>query len=267
MASAKLGAAAVPLYILSTVIVLFLLVPLVLPFVLSVSDTPFVTFPPRGFTLQWYWIVLKERDFTDSLQLSLILGALTAVGAMLLGTPAAIGLVRYKFAGRDVIQSLLLSPLIFPALVTGIALLRFFSSIGSQNAFANLLIGHVLVTIPYVVRTVSASLLQLDPAIEEVARTLGANRLMTFWWITRPQIMPGLFAGGIFAFVTSFDNYAISMWLFDAANVPLPLTMFSLISRMFDPGIAAIASLMIVLSLVLVLLVERIAGLQRAMNM
>jgi putative spermidine/putrescine transport system permease protein len=248
------------------VIVAFLLVPLTLPIVLSVSDTPFVTFPPKGFTLEWYAKVLADRDFTDSLRFSLLLSAMAALGAMAFGTPAALALVRYKFPGRGFVQSLVLSPLVFPALVTGIALLRFFSSVGSHDAFVNLTIGHVLVTIPYVVRTVSASLIMSDPSIEEAARTLGANRFATFWYVTRPQILPGLVAGGLFAFVTSFDNYAISMWLFDAANVPLPLTMFSLISRMFDPGIAAIASLMIFLSLVLVLLVERLTGLQRAMG-
>lgn len=263
----RLGAAALPVYLAAAIIALFLLIPLMLPILLSVSDTPFVVFPPQGFTLQWYVAVLNEPDFTGSLRFSLILSSVSALGAMIVGTPAAIGLVRHNFVGRDLIQGLVLSPLVFPSLVTGIALLRFFSSIGSDNALVNLAIGHTLVTIPYVVRTVSASLMMLDPAVEEAARTLGANRFRTFWRITRPQIVPGLVAGGIFAFVTSFDNYAISMWLFDAANVPLPLTMFSLISRMFDPGIAAIASLMILLSLVLVLVVERVTGLQKAMSL
>ena len=263
----RLGSAAIPIYLAAALISVFLLVPLLLPIALSVSDTPFVVFPPQGFTLRWYVSVLNEPDFTGSLRFSLILSALSALGAMLLGTPTAIGLVRHQFPGRDLIQSLVLSPLVFPSLVTGIALLRFFSSVGSHNALVNLVIGHILVTIPYVVRTVSASLMMLDPAVEEAARTLGASRFRTFWRITRPQIVPGLVAGGIFAFVTSFDNYAISMWLFDAENVPLPLTMFSLISRMFDPGIAAIASLMILLSLVLVLVVERVTGLQKAMSL
>ena len=122
----------------------------------------------------------------------------------------------------------------------------------------NLVIGHTLVTVPYVIRTVSASLLLIDPSIEDAARTLGATRLMTFWRITRPQIVPGLFAGGIFAFVTSFDNYAISMWLADAEHFPMPMAMFALISRMFDPGIAAIASLMILMSIVIVVVLERL---------
>jgi putative spermidine/putrescine transport system permease protein len=131
----------------------------------------------------------------------------------------------------------------------------------------NLTLGQFILTVPYVVRTVGASLLLIDPAIEEAARTLGANQLRCFWQVTRPQIMPGLVAGGIFAFVTSFDNYPVSMWLADAVNIPLPLMIFTLTSRYFDPGIAAIASLMILLSVVLILVMEKVTGLKRALSM
>jgi len=261
-----LGRSGPLVYSLAGIIVLFLMMPLLLPIVLSISDTPFVTFPPKGFTLEWYGKVLADQDFTSSFSFSVLLSSCAAIGAVLLGTPAAIGLVRLSFPGKGVIQALVLSPLIFPTLVTGIALLRLFSSIGSNDAFVNLVIGHVLVTAPYVVRTVSASLVTVDPGLEEAARTLGAPRIVAFWRVTRPQIMPGLVAGALFAFVTSFDNYAVSMWLFDASHVPLPMMMISLISRMFDPGIAAIASLMIFFSLFMVLVLERIAGLRRAMS-
>jgi putative spermidine/putrescine transport system permease protein len=266
MSESGLGRGAPLIYGLSGVIVIFLFMPLILPFALSVSDTPFVTFPPKGFTLEWYGKVLAEPDFTDSFAFSALLSSVAAIGAVLLGTPTAIGLVRLHFPGRGFVQGLILAPLIFPTLVTGIALLRLFISIGSTNAFLNLVIGHVLVTTPYVVRTVSASLVLVDPGLEEAARTLGAGRFVAFWRITRPQIMPGLIAGGLFAFVTSFDNYAVSMWLFDASHVPLPMMMISLISRMFDPGIAAIAALMILFSLFVVLLLERVAGLRHAMS-
>ena len=263
----QLGPAAPWLYGATFLVVVFLLAPLVVPTAISFSDTPFVTFPPRGFTLKWYWKILNEPEFTSSFRFSLMLGVVATIGALLLGTPTAIGLVRYRFPGRGMIQALVLSPLIFPMLVTGIALLRLFSSLHWQNSLVNLTIGHVLVTMPYVVRTVSSSLLLLDPSIEEAARTLGANRLTTFWRVTRPQIIPGLVAGGIFAFVTSFDNYPISMWLADAVNIPLPLMIFTLTSRFFDPGIAAIASLMILLSVGLILVMEKVTGLRRAMSM
>jgi len=234
-----LGPAAVPIYIAAGLVAAFLLAPLVVPILISFSDTPFVTWPPQGFTLRWYVKILNEQEFVDSFQFSLMLGVIATLGALILGTPAAMGLVRYRFVGRGVIQGLLLSPLIFP----------------------------VLVTVPYVVRTVSASLLLVDPSIEEASRTLGANRLRSFWWVTRPQIMPGIVAGAIFAFVTSFDNYPVSMWLADAVNIPLPLMIFTLTSRFFDPGIAAIASLMILLSIVLILVMEKVTGLKRAMSM
>ncbi|MFZ1428276.1 MAG: ABC transporter permease [Geminicoccaceae bacterium] len=266
MSESGLGRGAPLIYGLTLIIVAFLLLPLMIPIVLSVSNTPFVTFPPKGFTLEWYGKVLNEPDFTSSFGFSVVLSSVAALGAVLLGTPTAIGLVRLRFPGRSLVQALILSPLIFPTLVTGIALLRLFSSIGSQDAFVNLVIGHVLVTAPYVVRTVSASLVTINPSIEEAARTLGASHFQAFWRITRPQIMPGLVAGALFAFVTSFDNYAVSMWLFDPSHVPLPMMMVSLISRMFDPGIAAIASLMILFSLFMVLLLERLAGLRRAMS-
>ena len=266
MSETGLGRAAPLVYGLTVLIVAFLLLPLVVPVVLSVSDTPFVTFPPQGFTLAWYGRVLEEPDFTHSFGFSVLLSTVAALGAVVIGVPTAIGLTRFRFRGRAAVQALVLSPLIFPTLVTGIALLRLFTSIGARDAFLNLAIGHVLVTAPYVVRTVSASLVLIDPGIEEAARTLGASRLTAFWRIARPQIMPGVVAGALFAFVTSFDNYAVSMWLYDAGHVPLPMMMISLISRMFDPGIAAIASLMILFSLVMVLALEKIAGLRRAMS-
>jgi putative spermidine/putrescine transport system permease protein len=266
MHESGLGRGAALLYAVTGVITLFLLVPLLFPVALSFSDTPFVTFPPHGFTLAWYAKVINERDFTDPFWFSVQLGVFAALGALLLGTPTAMGLTRYAFPGRGVVHGLVLSPLVFPMLVTGIALLRLFTSIQSNASLTNLVIGHTLVTVPYVIRTVSASLILIDPSTEDAARTLGASRWMTFWRVTRPQIVPGLFAGGIFAFVTSFDNYAISMWLADAEHFPMPMAMFALISRMFDPGIAAIASLMILMSIVIVVVLERLTGLQRAMS-
>jgi putative spermidine/putrescine transport system permease protein len=266
MAQKRIKGETIVLYGSGGLIVAFLLLPLVLPFILSVSDTPFVVFPPKGFTLQWYGKVLADPDFTGSFGFSVVLSLCAACGAVLLGVPTAVGLVRLRFPGRKLIQALVLSPLIFPTLVTGIALLRLFLTLGSNNAFTNLIIGHVLVTTPFVVRTVSASLVLVDPGLEDAARTLGATRFVAFWRVTRPQIVGGLVAGALFAFVTSFDNYAISMWLFDAGHVPLPMMMTSLISRMFDPGIAAIAALMILFSLVMVILLERLAGLRRVLS-
>ena len=175
MSEGGLGKGAALLYSITAVITLFLLVPLLFPIALSFSDTPFVVFPPQGFTLQWYWKVINEPDFTTPFMFSVQLGVFSAIGALLLGTPTAMGLVRYQFPGRGLIQGLVLSPLVFPMLVTGIALLRLFTSVNSHSSLTNLVIGHTLVTVPYVIRTVSASLLLIDPSTEDAARTLGAS--------------------------------------------------------------------------------------------
>ncbi|WP_406855475.1 ABC transporter permease [Alsobacter sp. KACC 23698] len=265
-ADARQGAPGILLYGLSALAVVFLAAPLIVPIAISFSDTPFVTFPPRGFTLKWYAKILNEPEFTGSFQFSLLLATAAAAGSIVLGTLAAFALQRYRFPGRTLVQSLILSPLVFPMLVTGIALLRFFTTIGSHNALVNLVIGHMLVTMPYVVRTVTASLALIDPNIEDAARTLGGGPLRVFWRITRPRIMPGIVAGGLFAFVTSFDNYPISMWLADAEHIPLPLTIFTLTARFFDPSIAAIAALMIAFSMLIVLAIEKATGLRKAMS-
>ena len=171
--------------------VVFILLPLVVTVAISVSDTPFVTFPPHGFTLAWYGKVVTDPDFLTSLRLSLSLAAGVTLGAVLFGVPAGMALRRCVFPGRGAAEGLLLSPLIFPVLITGLALLRLFSLWGSANAVVNLLIAHVLVTAPYVVRTVAASLALADPTL---GVEFAAHREAGFGGGCRDQ----------------FDNYAIA---------------------------------------------------------
>jgi putative spermidine/putrescine transport system permease protein len=234
---------------------------------MSISDTRFVTFPPKGFTLAWYGKVITDPDFLSSLSYSLWLAGFATVGALLLGVPAAFGLVRFPVPGGAAMRSLLLSPLIFPVLVTGLALLQLFSMLGWGSVPVNLLIAHVLVTSPYVVRTVSASLILADVTLEEAARTLGANRWRTFRRVTLPQIAPGVVAGALFAFMVSFDNYPVSMWLADAQNDPMPMLIYRKATSVFDPSVATISTLLIGLAVVVVLVMERLVGLKRAMGM
>jgi putative spermidine/putrescine transport system permease protein len=246
---------------------LFIAAPLLVAMSLSISDTMFVAFPPRGFTLRWYGQVLADPDFQQALTFSLWLAGSATAGALLLGMPAAFALIRFQVPGAAALRSLLLSPLIFPVLVTGLALLQLFSLLGWRTVWANLLIAHILVTSPYVVRTVSASLMLADITLEEAARTLGANRWRCFVRITLPQIAPGVVAGALFAFMVSFDNYPVSMWLADAQNNPMPMLIFSKATGVFDPSVATISTLMVGLAVVVVLIIERLVGLKRAMGM
>ena len=137
---------------------------------------------------------------------------------------------------------------------------------GIRATFLTLAVGHTLITIPYVVRNVTASLQGLRSNVEEAARLLGANPWQTFWHITLPLIKPGLWAGGIFAFITSFDNYTISMWLKSAEETPLPLRILFYIERLMDPSVAAVSGVMIVFAIVVVVVTEKVVGLSRAMN-
>jgi putative spermidine/putrescine transport system permease protein len=252
---------------MTTAVMVFILAPLVVTMLLSIGDTAFVTFPPRGFTLKWYGKVLHDPEFLGSLRFSAGLALAATLGAMLLGVPAAFAVVRHHFPGRGAITAALLSPLVFPVLITGVALLQLFAMIGSNNAPLNLLIAHVLVTMPYVVRTVAASLMLADRTLEEAAITLGAGHWRVFRRVTIPQIAPGLAAGALFAFMVSFDNFPISMWLADAEHNPIPLLIFQKIAGVFDPSVAATSTLMILFAMVVVLVVERVAGLRRAVAM
>jgi putative spermidine/putrescine transport system permease protein len=243
---------------------LFILAPLLVTVAISISDTPYVVFPPRGFTLGWYAKVLHDPDFQASLIFSTTLAVATTIGAMALGIPAAFAVARYRFAGHGAVSAALLSPLIFPVLITGVALLHMFALLNFSNTPINMWIAHVLVTTPYVVRTATTSLMLADITLEDAARTLGAGRWRVFRRITIPEIAPGLAAGGLFAFMVSFDNFPISLWLADAQHNPVPILIFQMIGNVFEPSIAAISTLMIMLAMVIVVILERVIGLRRA---
>jgi putative spermidine/putrescine transport system permease protein len=259
------GFGAFILYTITAGMMLFILAPLLLVMAASVSDSYFVTFPPQGFTLKWYAKVLQDRDFLEAMRLSILLALGTTAGSLLLGVPAAFALVRGRFFGLAAIKGFLLSPLIFPALVTGLALLQVLTTLGSQDARLNLLIGHVVVTSPYVIRTVVTSLQLVDENLEDAARTLGANRLQTFWRVTLPQIASGVAAGGLFAFMVSFDNYPVTMWLANSEYSPVPLVLMRQLVNVFDPSVPAMSTIIILMAMVGVLLLEKLVGLRRAL--
>jgi putative spermidine/putrescine transport system permease protein len=254
------GWSAVLLYAYTALVVIFILAPIAVPLSISFSEAAFVRWPPQGFTFQWYAKVLADSEFTTTFRFSVVLAIVVTLVTLAIGIPCAQGLARHRFPGRELVQGLVLSPIIFPILVSGVALLQFFSGLGSRWTFAHLVIGHVVVALPYVVRTVTASLMLADPNIEAAARTLGAGPLRAFWRVTVPQIRPGILAGAVFAFITSFDDFAVSMWLADARNFTLPLQIYVFIQRFFDPSVAAISALMVLFAVALLLVTERILG-------
>jgi putative spermidine/putrescine transport system permease protein len=248
-------------------ILAFIAAPILVTVSVSFTTAPYLAFPPVGFTWEWFERAIENREFIDGLLLSLKIGLLATAGSVLFGTAAALGLLRASFPGKAAVLALLLSPLVFPMLVTGIAFLQFFNTLQFRAVFWQLVIAHIVVTLPYVMRTVTASLQMVDERLDAASRVLGAGPFETMFKVTLPLAADGMVAGAVFAFVTSFDNFPVSMWLVNAEYRTLPLTLFALIDRFLDPSIAAISSLTIAFSLVLAILVERLVGLRRFASM
>jgi putative spermidine/putrescine transport system permease protein len=245
-----------------TAVYAFLLLPLVIVVVAAFNAGNYFTFPPQGFSLKWFTNFFQRREFMQALWLSVDLGLWTAVISTVIGTMAALVLVRARFRGRDLLNAYVTSPLLLPQILTGVAMLQYFSLIGLAQSYAALLIGHVVVTTPYVVRTVSAVLYNFDLALEEAAQSLGASPVRAFFEVTLGLIKPGVVAGAILAFAISFDNFTISLFLTSPKLTPLPIELFAYLKYSFDPTAAAASAVAIGVTLVLMLLIARFLGLE-----
>jgi putative spermidine/putrescine transport system permease protein len=251
--------------ILRTVVALvyvFLLLPMVIVVLAAFNAGNFLTFPPQGFSLKWFANFFARREFMQALRLSTEIGIWTALASTVIGTLVSIVLVRARFRGRDLLNAFVTSPLLLPQILTGVALLQYFTLIGLAQSWWGLLIGHVVVTTPYVVRTVSATLTNFDLALEEAAQNLGAGPVRAFLEITLGVIKPGVAAGAIFAFAISFDNFTLSLFLTSPRLTPLPIELFAYLKYSFDPTAAAVSAFAIGVALVLILGIARIFGLE-----
>jgi putative spermidine/putrescine transport system permease protein len=169
-------------------------------------------------------------------------------------------LVRHRVPGKALAEAVLMGPLLLPGIVLGIALLQYFIAIGLTQSFSRLVLGHLVLCLPYAIRSISASLYGLDPSLEEAALTLGATRVGAFRRVVLPLLRPGMAAGFLFAFITSFDNVVVSIYLIGADTVTLPIRILNWIEWQFDPSIAAISAIVLAVTLGLVLLAERLTS-------
>ena len=257
-AAARLG---LPVY---AALMLFLLqLPVIIVVLASVTETSYLTVPPKGFTLDWYWQVLGDRSYRNAIAFSLLLALAATALSLAFGTAAAYALIRRKVPGSEAIAAALMAPLVFPAVVIAVALLQFYTLTGVRGSFAAIAAAHLLITLPYVVRAVLASLAGADPALEEAARTLGANGWTAFRKVTLPLIRPGLVAGGIFSFIVSFDNVPVSIFLVSVRQTTLPVKIFAAVEHGIDPGIAAVSTLLILTTGLALVLAERWVGFHR----
>lgn len=245
--------------------ILFLLAPLAVVVIISFGESAYAVWPPEQFTIQHYSTLITELSYLNidsALGASLKLAVATAVCSTILGGLAAFAIVRYDFHYQTTLETFLLSPLIYPWIVIGISLLLFINQVEAllgisiTLSFWTLLMGHILFTLPYPIRTIGASLQNFDHSLEEAAQNLGASELESYLRITLPLIQPGVVSGFIFAFILSFNQYLVSLFLSGADIKTLPLVLFSLFYNAPPATLAAIASLLMVGVLTVIMIAE-----------
>lgn len=245
------------------VMMAFMALPVVVVLGASFNSGEAIRFPPEGLTLHWYHQVWLNGAMVDAAVNSLVLAASATLVSILIGVPAAIALVRHVTTGREALQAFLLSPMTVPAIVLGIAFLVFFGWTGLGLSFWTLLIAHVVITIPYVVRSVAGVYLGVALSVEEAARVLGAAPLQVFRTVTLPLILPGVIAGGLFSFIMSFDNVPVSIFLTRRETITLPVYIMSYLVHNFDPTIAAISAVQVIFTTLVILVIEKFYGIRR----
>jgi putative spermidine/putrescine transport system permease protein len=247
-----------------------IVVPLLLTLYLSLFDEKLILFPPRGYTLAWYPAIVP--NFGRSVLTSLQLGAAAVVGSLILGIPAGIGLARHRFRGRGAIATLLLAPLTMPGIALGLAIYVALVAIDEQlgsavtGSMTGLVLAHVMITTPWVVRLCLASLANHDRAAEEAAASLGAGPLRVIWRVTLPAMRAGIIAAALFAFVISFENLELALFLTSPGVTTLPVAVLQYLEYHIDPLVSAVAVAQIVVVAALLLLLDRFVRLGRVVR-
>ena len=250
--------------VLAVTSMVLLLAPTVIVIIASFTSAFSLKFPPPGYSPRWYVALWTESpEIIAAFQLSLQVAAIATAVSVVLAVAAALALARRREQWARVLEAVFLSPLMLPTLALGLALLMLFNLAGTGLSFWTLVIGHIAITSPYIIRTTTASLVQLDRSLLESARSLGASGIYTFRTVTLPLIAPGVAAGAFIAFMYSFDNVAVSLFLSDARSEALPIRMWHIIESNLDVRAAAVSGVLIGATLILMLVMERWIGISR----
>jgi putative spermidine/putrescine transport system permease protein len=239
---------------------MFILLPILVTFPASFGDAEIITAIPDRLSLRWYRNFFDTPELVASVSLSFRLAATSAVISLLIGLAAALALTRYRFPGRDVVRALSLSPIVIPGLILGLALLIFFSRLGLDGTFISLVLAHVVVCLPYAIRTLSAGLQGMDDSLVQAAMSLGARPIVALRTVTLPLLKAALLASVIFTFVTSLDELVVTLFLTGPRLSTLPVEMYNYIEVTSDPTIAAVSVMLIVFTSGAVLAMERLVG-------
>ena len=252
---------------LAATAVALLIVPTMIVVITSFTNGFSLKFPPPGYSTRWYQALWNESpEILNAAFLSLQVAALATAISVLLGLAAALALAHRRDVWARILDSIFMSPLMLPTLALGLALLVLFNLAGTGLSMTTLVIGHIAITTPYILRTASASLAQLDPAMLESAHSLGASGWFTFRTVTLPLIAPGVAAGAFIAFTASFDNVAISLFLSDARSEMLPIRLWHIIESNLDARAAAASGVLIAGTVLVGLVMERVVGISKHLH-
>ena len=254
--------------VVAAVALTVMLLPAAIVVLVGLNQAEYITFPPQGLTLHWVGEFFRSDAFRGAFATSFQLALLVMVISTTLGTMAAIFLSRVAFRLRGVLRALLISPILLPGVVLGLALSVFyiFSGIGLARTYGGLLLGHVVVTVPWVIATVSAALYHFDTSLEEAARSLGAGPLSAFFRVTLPNISSGVSAGSIFAFIVSFGQFDVSLFLSTPNITPLPIAIFESLRNRAEPTAAAAGVVAIAIVIIVMVIAGRVVNVRRLVS-
>lgn len=249
------------LTMLAIVVFLFLFLPLIIIVVTSFGTEAIITFPIKGFTIDWYIMALTSKAFMSSLQLSLIIGVVATLIALIVGIPSAYVLSRDRFKGKKFLNTFFLSPTLIPGIVVGYSIFQMIVVNLRLPIIPGLIIGHFLISVPYVIRVVGSSMEQVDVSIEEAAWTLGCTKKRAFVIVLLPNIVSGIFAAFMLAFVNSFNNVPVSMFLSGPGVTMLPTTLLSYMEFNYDPSVSALSVILMFVTIGVMVVIEKSTGL------
>ncbi|QDL90539.1 ABC transporter permease [Paroceanicella profunda] len=248
------------LYLFAVLVLAFLVAPVLVVVPMSFSDSRYLRFPPEGFSLRWYETYFASLEWVGATLTSFKVAALVTLLATPVGVAAAYGLNQSGLRGARLVSLMLISPLIVPVIILAIGVFYLYARVDLVNTVTGLVLAHAALALPFVVVTTTSGLQQFDPAQERAARSLGASRWVAFRTVTLPQLRGPVISGALFAFITSLDEVVISVFIAGGENMTLPRRMFSGLRDQVDPTIAAISSMLILLSVLLLVVSVMLGG-------
>lgn len=245
--------------------VVFMVAPIAVVCLVAFTPEGYLALPVNGFSLRWFRAIARYPEFINAFWISLWLGAVSSVIALLFAVPAALAIARHEFRGRAAISALFLSPLMIPHVVLGIAFLRFFTQIGMSGTFPALILSHIVVVFPFALRLTLAAATGMDRSIEMAAVSLGADGWTLFRRVTLPLILPGVVSGWALAFIQSFDEVTMTVFLAAPGIETLPVRMFLYIQDNIDPLVTSVSASVIAITMAALILLDRFYGLDRVL--